>query len=361
MASDSHPLVLITGANGTIGRALAQGLGRYAAIGMDRQCAGASIECIEVDISERQSLTQAVAEFRLRHGDQVAAVIHLAAYCDFSGEESALYQSVNVEGTENLMEALHELRVERFIYTSTMLVHRPTVPGLPVNEDSPLEPKWAYPKSKAAAEQAVRKGAGSMPYAILRLAGMYDEWCHAPTLAHQIQRIREGGIGSHLFPGNLAHGQSFVHRDDVIDAVIRTIDARDRLPAQLTLLIGEPSVMSYEARQQELGQLIHGQAWSTRSISKPLAEAGAMAEDLLEILTPDALDEGKKPFLRPFMIALADDHFELDVTRARTFLGWEPRHALRNVLPLMVANMKRDSARFYRENGLEVPGRTVPG
>lgn len=362
MTGNAHPLVLITGAQSAIGRALAKGLqGRYVAIGMDRHCEGAIIECIETDITNLQSLTEAIAEFRSRHGDQVAAVVHLANYYDFRGEENPLYQSINVEGTGHLMAALQGLRVERFIRTSSMLIHRPTVPGLPINEDSPQEPKWAYPKSEMAAEQAIREGAGPMPYTVLRLAGTYDEWCHAPMLAHQIQRIREDGLGSHLLPGNLAHGLSFVHRDDVVDAIARTIDARDRLPSQLTLLIGEPSVMSYEALQQELGQLIHGQAWKTRSIYKPLAEAGALAADILEKLTPDALDEGKKPFIRPFMIALADDHFELDVTRAKTFLGWEPRHALRNVLPLMVANMKKDSAAFYRENGLEVPGTTMPG
>jgi hypothetical protein len=38
------------------------------------------------------------------------------------------------------------------------------------------------------------------------------------------------------------------------------------------------------------------------------------------------------------MVELADDHYELDISRAQALLGWAPRHALLNIL-LAVALM----------------------
>ncbi len=55
------------------------------------------------------------------------------------------------------------------------------------------------------------------------------------------------------------------------------------------------------------------------------------------------------------MIERADDHYELDVTRARTLLGWEPRRSLRETLPKMVAALKENPARWYEENHLGPP------
>src|SRR5690606_34029338 len=119
--------------------------------------------------------------FREEHGERIASVVHLAAYFDFSGEDSPLYQAVNVEGTRNLLRALQGLQVEQFVYASTMLVHAPGEPGEPIDEDQPIGPRWAYPESKAAAEQAVAEEHGDIPYVVLRLAGLYDEETSVPT------------------------------------------------------------------------------------------------------------------------------------------------------------------------------------
>ena len=61
-------------------------------------------------------------------------------------------------------------------------------------------------------------------------------------------------------------------------------------------------------------------------------------QDKLEAVVPDSIDRGEKPFVKPFMVELADDHYELDISRAQALLGWAPRHALLNIL-LAVALM----------------------
>jgi hypothetical protein len=65
---------------------------------------------------------------------------------------------------------------------------------------------------------------------------------------------------------------------------------------------------------------------------------------------------GEEPFIKPWMIDIADDHFELDVSRAREQLGWSPKHTLRAALPGMIERLNADPPAWYRENKLDLPG-----
>ncbi|MEQ9125183.1 MAG: SPW repeat protein, partial [Alphaproteobacteria bacterium] len=88
---------------------------------------------------------------------------------------------------------------------------------------------------------------------------------------------------------------------------------------------------------------------------KPLAKAGAWLEEKSEPVVPDDFDQGEKPFIRPFMIEMADDHYELVPSRARELLGWRPEHSIRETLPKMVEALKADPAGWYAANGLTPP------
>jgi nucleoside-diphosphate-sugar epimerase len=67
---------------------------------------------------------------RDHHGGQIASIIHLAAYYDFLGAPSPKYDEITVGGTARLLRMLRELdfHVEQFVFSSTMLVHRPAEP-----------------------------------------------------------------------------------------------------------------------------------------------------------------------------------------------------------------------------------------
>lgn len=281
-----------------------------------------------------------------RHGDRLAAVIHLASYYDFSGAPSPLYDEVTVGGTARLLRGLHAFHVEQFIFSSTMLVHEPAAPGQRITEDWPVGPTWPYPESKVKTEQLIRAQRGEVPAVLLRIAGVYDDGCHSIPLAHQIQRIYERRLTGHVFPGDTSRGQAFLHLEDLVTAFALLVARRAEVPPELRLLVGEAETLSYEDLQRTLGQLIHGEAWETRSIPKALAKAGAWVQDALP---------GDEPFIKPWMIDRADDHYALGITRARSLLDWEPRHTLRETLPQMIAALKADPRGWYRENNLEPP------
>lgn len=360
-SDQGKPIVLVTGVSGNVGTALAAALkSYYRVVGMDmsepRGGTGEdNTDWIQLDLTSDASVAEALKRFRERHGSHVASVVHLAAYFDFSGEYKPKYDEVNVEGTRRLLRALHGLDVEQFVYSGTMLVHEATEPGGRIDENAPIRPRWAYPQSKAAAERVIAEEHGDIPYVLLHLAGLYDEHTAVPTLAQQMARIYERRVQAHLYAGDVRAGQSMIHRDDMIEAFKRAIDRRSTLSDALTVLVGEPEAMSYENLQDALGRLIHGEAWATLSVPAPLAKAGAWLQGAAEPVVPDAIDEGRKPFIRPFMMEIASDHYALDVSRAHELLGWAPKHRIQDELPKMVAVLKRDPPAWYKANQVTPP------
>lgn len=354
---DAKPVILITGAAGDIGSALVDRLeADFQIVGLDVPGAKAQCTLVECDLTSDDSVHKALEKIAREHGRQLAGVVHLAAYFDFTGEEHPLYEKLNVEGTRRLLEGLQEFDVERFIYSGTMLVHQAGEPGDPITEETVLNPKWAYPRSKASAEQVIRETHGEIPYTLLHLAGVYDETSAVPTLSEQIRRIYERNPHGHAYAGDLDIGQAFLHKSDMVEAFARVIERRAELPDQNTILIGETDTITYRELQTTIAELVHDDPdWRTFSLPKPIAAFGSWLETKSEPIVPDDLDKGKEPFIRPFMVDMADDHFELNIDRARTQLGWEPRHSLRETLPDMIAHLKDDPLGWYAGNGLTPP------
>jgi nucleoside-diphosphate-sugar epimerase len=353
--NDRRDIVLVTGSAGGIGTQVTQKLRQdYRIVGFDLEVEEDE-QNFSVDLTSDESVHKGLARVRERYGARIEAVIHLAAYFDFSGEESPLYRNVNVEGTRRLLDALQKFDVGHFFYSSTMLVHEETEPGMPITEESALGAHWAYPQSKLATEKVIEERHGRIPYTLMRLAGVYDEDHLIPTLAHQVQRIYERNFQSHLFSGDVSSGQSFIHSDDVVEAFCRAVSRSAELADTSALLIGEPEALSYEELQNRFAQLIHGENWQTWPIPKPVAKLGSWLQVKAEVIVPDAIDQGRVPFIKPFMIPLADDHYELDISRARQALDWQPRRSLRECLPAIVSSLKEDPEAWYANNKLTPP------
>lgn len=157
------PVVLLTGTSGFIGSALVKRLGeRYTLVALDRPGPPdppAPAHAVDFDLGTDEAVRSALEEVRSRFGNRIAAVVHLAAYYDTSGEPNPLYEKITVQGTRRLIDALQPFEVEQFVYASSMLVHEPT-PRMDerIDESSPLHGTWAYPESKIQAEQVLREG-----------------------------------------------------------------------------------------------------------------------------------------------------------------------------------------------------------
>jgi nucleoside-diphosphate-sugar epimerase len=345
--TDAQDVVIVTGSSGFIGLAVIETFAeQFRLIGFDREISPhppPAAECVCIDLTSDASVEAAFRRVRLAYGARIASVIHLAAYFDLTGEPNPKYDEITVGGTERLLHALQSFKVEQFVFASTMLVHAPSMPGKPIDEESPFDAKLPYRESKIRTERLIHDQRGRIPAVIMRPAGVYDDLCHATFLAHQIGRIYERRLISHVYPGDLNTGQSFLHLDDLTAALLRIVERRKDLPLELALLLGEPETLSFDEIQRLVGRLIHDEDWETRQISKSLARTGAWVEG-------EVLDED--PFIKPWMVDIADEHYEVDISRARTLLGWKPEHSLRRTLPKMVAALKADPAGWYRANKL---------
>ncbi len=247
-----------------------------------------------------------------------------------------------MQGTKRVLACLQDFEVEQFLFTSSMLVYKPVAPGKKITETSPLSPEWGYPASKVDTEKLLFSEHGNIPVVNLRVAGVYSDHGNSIPIANQIQRIYEKQLTAYFYPGNPDHGSSFVHLNDLVIAMILSIKKRHELPPQLTLNIGEEELLSYKAIQQIISKQINGKEWKINRIPAALAKMGAFVQNLFG-----------NNFIKPWMIDIADDHYELDSSKAEKMLEWKPQHRLSTTIPKMIERLKADPEEWYKKNGLK--------
>jgi len=345
----SKPIILITGISGRIGSKVAEHFSQdYQIIGFDiAPPINPKLDFIKVDISSDESVLKGFEQLKKNHGDKVVSVIHLAAYYSFAEPESKKYDQITVKGTQRLLKGLAHFQLEQFIFSSTMLIYKPTRPGVKITEDSPIAPSWGYPRSKIQTEHLIhelRKGFSSVN---LRIAGVYDDKCHSIPLSNQMQRIFEKQIEAHLFSGDIHCGSSFVHMNDLVQAIGLCVKKRQELPEEINLLIGEAKTFSYDELQKKMAYSLYEKEWKTWRIPKPIAKIGAWFQDHLPFMKPS--------FIKPWMIQIADDHYELDILKAKKYLGWEPKKRVDETILKWAEELKKDPITWYTENGLNIP------
>lgn len=174
--------VLVTGAFGTLGRAVgAQLAGRGHRVsafdlrtGGNRKTArraGFPIRVFWGDVRDDKAILDAVAS----SGSE--AVIHLAAIlAPASEKEPGLSRAVNVGGTRNVLEACGSCGAS-LIYASSVTVHGPgRIEGPAVTAADPLRPIDGYSSHKAECERMIAEAGerGGPRWSVLRLGVSID-------------------------------------------------------------------------------------------------------------------------------------------------------------------------------------------
>ena len=157
----SKPTILVTGGAGYIGShaALALSKAGYGVVVLDNLAYGhreiiedvVKVELVVGDTSDRELLDKLFATHN------IAAVMHFAAYIAVgeSVKEPGKYYKNNVASTLNLLEAMKEASINKFVFSSTCAVYG-MPQEIPMTENHPHDPLSPYAASKDMVETILK-------------------------------------------------------------------------------------------------------------------------------------------------------------------------------------------------------------
>ena len=304
MQQNVSQTILVTGATGFVGSALCThlaqlGYGVRAAV----RCAGASSgmpvsEFCIADLDGSTNWAAAVAGAR--------AVVHLAARVhvmdDQASDPLAEFRRVNVQGTLNLAHQAAQAGVRRFVYISSIkALGEATLPKKPFTEASATQPTDAYGISKLEAEQGLRDLAvqTGMEVVIVRPPLVYGPGVKANFAA--LMRAVQRGIPLPL--GAVHNARSLVSLGNLVDFIV--------------------TCLAHPKAANQTFMVSDGQDLSTTTLIHAMAHSAGVKARLLPapvwMLTTAARLLGKGDAVQRLC-----GNLQVDITKARTLLGWAP-------------------------------------
>jgi len=298
MSSDNT--VLVTGANGFVGRALCEALaasGHRVKRALRMAQPGAPDAVAVGDIGGDTDWRSAL--------EGISSVVHLAARThvlrEAAADSLAEYRRVNLDGTRRLAQQAGQAGVRRLVFVSSIKVNG-EITERPFTEDEAPRPEDAYGVSKWEAEQALARVAGETG---LQVAVLRPPLVYGPGVKGNFLRLMSlVARGTPLPLSSITNRRSLIYVGNLVDAVIKAID----VPAAA----GRAYLVS------------DGEDVSTPDLVRAIARALGVAPRLLPcppaILRLVAALTGKRAEL-----ARLTGSLQADGSRARRELGWQPR------------------------------------
>lgn len=290
--------VLLTGSNGFIGSCIDRAL---ANIGLS------VLKSSRIPNSKRDSffVSEISGDTDWRSAlPAIRTVIHTAARAHVAKDETshplAEYRKVNVAGTLNLAKQAAEAGVRRFVFISSIGVNG-NVSSVPFTENDEPNPAEPYAQSKWEAEQGLRKiqRETGMELVIIRPPLVYGP--NAPgnfgRLVHWVDKSLPLPLGA------IHNKRSLVALDNLTDLIIKCID--HPAAANQVFLAGDGEDVSTTELLQSIG----------RAMGKPARLMPVPAG----LLMFGASLLGKRAVAQRLLGSL-----QVDISKARDLLGWEP-------------------------------------
>ncbi len=232
--TDRH--VLITGGAGYIGSILTSELLRanYRVTVLDSLLFGGesiipflnhpNFHFVKADVTEPRAVRDAVK----RDWQKPTSVVHLAAIVGFPACQAVGKQvswKYNVEATKNVFGQSADLGVDRFVFASTYSNYGMSMDGLPVTEESPLNPQSLYAETKIASEEFLlsQKDSACAPL-LFRFATLYGI---SPRTRFDLivnQFVLDAFTKRSLIIYQRGYSRSFVHIRDVVRGVMMGLE-----------------------------------------------------------------------------------------------------------------------------------------
>jgi dihydroflavonol-4-reductase len=328
--------LLVTGGTGFIGSHLAEEARRRGA------------EVVVLGLTERPE-ERANAELLSRRGAEVLAgsitdadlcrraargathIFHLAVAMREGGKSDAFFESINLDGTRQLLEAATAQGVERFVYCSTIGIYGHRAPGI-TSEESSLAPGNIYERTKVSAERLVRDFAENCGLAavVLRPADVYG-----PRDQRLLKLFK--GVSRGRFPlfGAGKGRRHMVYVDDVVSSFFKACERHEAIGQGL--IVAGPQACTLRELIDEVTRATGSSRYGFRLPLAPMLGLAAVVEDLCAALSIDP------PIYRRRMDFFHSDS-EFDTSRARRVLDWEPKVDLREGIRRTLEDYRRSGA-----------------
>jgi dihydroflavonol-4-reductase len=306
-------LTLVTGATGLVGNNVVRLLlERGEAVRVlqretsdPRPMSGLDVEITRGDVRDASSV--------MRAAEGVDRIIHSAAYVHIGWSGLDLHQSINVEGTRNVVAAALE-RQSRLVHVSTVDALGLGTRKSPGHEETPPDEamKFPYVVTKRAAERAVLDGvAKSLDAVIVNPTYMLGPWDWKPSSGRMLLEVAKGTC--YLAPRG---GNDFC---DVRDVAAGILAAAERGQCGRRYILGGESLSYLEAWR------IFARVTGARG---PFARGGPMAV-IVAGMWGDMQHrlKGKEPDINSAATAMSGMHHHFTYARAAEELGYRPRSA----------------------------------
>ncbi len=311
-------MILVTGANGFLGRALslelkARQFAVRGALRADAKAAEVNVGDLGPDTNWQEALVG------------VDSIVHTAARAhilsDTASDPLSEYRKINVESTLNLARQAAAASVIRFVFISSIKVNgESTLPGKPFTADDQPNPEDPYGISKWEAEVGLQRLAQEtgLEGVIIRPPLVYGPGVKANFLRMMLWINR----GLPLPLGSIDNKRSLVALTNLVDLIINCIE--HPAAANQTFLAGDGEDVSTAELLYGIGEALDK---PTRLLSCPTSLLLFVAALL-----------GRKEMVRRLTGSL-----EVDISKARSILGWEPPISLKEGLRRVAQGFKEQS------------------
>ncbi len=216
--------VLVTGANGFVGKRLVEALSEHniqtvAAARRELNLKLPGVSCVRV-----KELSAQTDWFEALNG--VDVVMHTAARAHITKEiaidPTPLFHKANVDGLIALANQAIQAKVKRFVFISSIGVNGSETKDKPFCEDDVPNPQLPYAISKFDAEKALQviTAQSEMTYTIIRPPLVYG-----PGARGNLERLRKLIAGGLPLPfGAINNARSMISRENLVDILIQCSD-----------------------------------------------------------------------------------------------------------------------------------------
>ena len=253
----------------------------------------------------------------------VAGAVRARSYREFL--------EVNLGGTRNVLDALASAspRPRRLVHVSTVGVTGPPARGARLDEDSAPGLLTDYGRSKLEAEKLVLSRAGEQEVVVVRPSAIYGPRDRELLPVFKAARL----LGVLPAMGGMDQVLDLVHVEDVARGT--ALAGLATLSSGEVFLLGSGRERSVGEMAQVLGSLL-GRRVRAVPVPRPALWGAALVSEGMARLS------GRAPMLSRQKIPELVGHWRLDITRARSALGYEPRWSLEDGMAQTLSWYRRE-------------------